>query len=74
MGGENDVETALVEIFRSEASSSEGLNCETAHRMLRSNPRYSHMSLMDVKKVVIGMSNQGRLYSTIDDDHYMSTE
>jgi len=71
-GGDQDIETALLEIFRSD--SSEGVDCETAHRLLRANPKFAHMSLAEVKKTVVFMSNQGRLYSTIDDDHYMSTE
>ena len=61
-----------MDIFRGDDS--EGVDCETAHRLIRSNPRFSGYSLADVRRVVTDMSNQGRLYSTIDDDHFKSTE
>lgn len=72
MGGGQDAESALIEIFK--ADTSEGVNCETALRMIRSNPAFSSMNLMQVREIVTNMSNQGRLYSTIDDDHFKSTE
>lgn len=71
-GGEQDAESVLIEIFK--ADTTEGVDCETAHHMLRQNPRFSSVSFLDVKRIVTSMSNQGRLYSTIDDDHFKSTE
>lgn len=49
-----------------------GLSYQDAHRGLQSS--YSAVSFADVRRMVEELSNEGLLYSTIDDDHYKSTD
>lgn len=36
-------------------------------------PKFSTLGMTDVKNMISHMSNQGMLYTTIDEDHYKIT-
>lgn len=58
-------------LFRN-CMSETGLSYQDAHRALQAS--FPAVSFAEVRKMVEDLSNDGLLYSTIDDDHYRSTD
>ena len=57
-------------IFR--ADQSEGINTDMAFQLARA--KLPTITLAEVKSITKRLSEQGVLYSTIDDEHYKSLE
>jgi hypothetical protein len=63
----------VLEVYKSHSESETGLSFNDALRLLNAGGQ-NNMSMNDLRKIVDGYSNEGILYTTIDDMHYKSTD
>ena len=70
-GGAGDVKQKLWNTFKSlDRGTDEGVNVEMAFNVLGNEG----ISRVDMKAALTALADDGNLYSTIDEDHYKSTE
>lgn len=63
----NDLQSQVLNIFNQDSNSESGTSIQTVCE------RLSHLSRGDIQKAIEFLSDEGHLYSTIDEEHYKST-
>ncbi len=60
-----------MDIFRAERSQ-QGLDYYAAHQLVQR--QFPSITITDIRKIITDCTNDGLLYSTIDEDHFATTE
>lgn len=70
-GSKSSLQDALCDVIRSDQSEP-GMNSQDAFKRL--SPKFSGLTLRDIQGAISELCNSGVLYSTVDDDHFKTTD